>query len=80
MRFLRRTSKPCGRMHKGIKATCFHEYAQRGDPESAFRPGCRPTLNPRRRRVLQVAFFYLGVGLMAAEFQVVCRWLKPSLL
>ena len=34
----------------------------------------------RQSRVPQVALFYLGVGLMAAEFPVVCRWPEPSLL
>jgi hypothetical protein len=26
MRFLRRTSKPCGLMHRGTDATCFQDY------------------------------------------------------
>src|SRR5579859_5643385 len=33
---------------------------------------------PSIRRVPQVALFFLAVGLMAAEFPVVCRWPEPS--
>jgi hypothetical protein len=66
MRFLRRTSKPCGLMHKGTNATSFQDYVLAGATDSG--------------RLPQVALFYVGVGLMAAEFPVVCRWPEPSLL